>query len=136
MCNPPFFSLLYLKVRKVAPEFYDNLPCHNSWIKVLYDFVTCPELGPYSRVHRDYKYTSEYALLNRHKQQAANATVAAATTTNTANGNVTAVATANGDVKSSSPTAVVGDEANKLSNQEPAEINKNFSQRENEKKID
>jgi len=52
-------------VKKIAPEFYDNLPCHNSWIKVLYDFITCPELGPFSRVHRDYKYTSEYAILNR-----------------------------------------------------------------------
>ena len=51
----------------MAPEFYDNLPCHNSWIKVLYDFITSPEMGPYSRVLRDYKYTSEYAILNRNK---------------------------------------------------------------------
>ena len=56
-----------LKVRKIAPEFYDNLPCHHSWIKVLYDFITCTELGPYSRVHRKYKYTSEYAILNRNE---------------------------------------------------------------------
>ena len=56
-----------LKVRKIAPEFYDNLPCHHSWIKVLYDFITCTELGPYSRVHREYKYTSEYAILNRNE---------------------------------------------------------------------
>jgi len=59
---------LFFKVRKIAPEFYDNLPSHNSWIKVLYDFVTCTELGPYSRVHRDYSVTSEYALLERYKQ--------------------------------------------------------------------
>lgn len=59
------FFYFIIKVKKIAPEFYDNLPCHNSWIKVLYDFITCPELGPYSRVHRDYKYTSEYAILNR-----------------------------------------------------------------------
>jgi sphingolipid delta-4 desaturase len=65
--NIPCYRLA--EVRKIAPEFYDNLPCHHSWIKVLYDFVTCPELGPYSRVHRDYKYTSEYALLQRYKQQ-------------------------------------------------------------------
>jgi sphingolipid delta-4 desaturase len=57
------------EVRKIAPEFYDNLPCHHSWIKVLYDFVTCPEMGPYARVHRDYKYTSEYALLERLKKE-------------------------------------------------------------------
>ena len=48
----------------MAPEFYDNLPCHNSWIRVLYDFITCSEMGPYSRVKRDYKLTSEYAILN------------------------------------------------------------------------
>jgi sphingolipid delta-4 desaturase len=55
------------EVRKIAPEFYDNLPCHNSWIRVLYDFITSPEMGPYSRILRDYKYTSEYALLHKQK---------------------------------------------------------------------
>jgi len=55
------------EVRKIAPEFYDNLPCHNSWIRVLYDFVMCPELGPYSRIKRDYSVTSEYALLHGKK---------------------------------------------------------------------
>jgi hypothetical protein len=29
-------------------------------------------MGPYARVHRDYKYTSEYALLERKKQEAEN----------------------------------------------------------------
>lgn len=53
------------QVRKIAPEFYDNLPCHNSWIRVLYDFIVCEELGPYSRIQRDYKCTSEYALKQR-----------------------------------------------------------------------
>lgn len=55
------------KVRKIAPEYYENLPCHNSWIKVLYDFITCPEMGPYSRIHRDYRVTSEYAIINKNK---------------------------------------------------------------------
>ena len=31
----------------------------------------CPEMGPYSRIHRDYKYTSEYALLERKEKEAA-----------------------------------------------------------------
>lgn len=61
------------EVRKIAPEFYDNLPSHNSWIKVLYDFISSPEMGPYSRVQRDYKYTSEYALLNKNNKSKANA---------------------------------------------------------------
>uniref|UniRef100_A0A1I8FE54 FA_desaturase domain-containing protein n=1 Tax=Macrostomum lignano TaxID=282301 RepID=A0A1I8FE54_9PLAT len=36
------------KVRAIAPEWYDNLPCHRSWTRVLYDFITDPEIGPYS----------------------------------------------------------------------------------------
>jgi len=58
------------EVRKIAPEFYDNLPCHNSWIKVLYDFVTSPEMGPYSRVLRDYKCTSEYSIIQKNQKAA------------------------------------------------------------------
>lgn len=57
-------------MRKIAPEFYDNLPHHNSWIKVLYDFVTSPEMGPYSRMQREYKYTAEYALVQRMNKKA------------------------------------------------------------------
>lgn len=44
-CNLP-------KVRKIAPEFYDNLPCHTSWTKVIWDFIFDPEIGPYARVKR------------------------------------------------------------------------------------
>ncbi|XP_078616281.1 sphingolipid delta(4)-desaturase DES1-like [Branchiostoma floridae x Branchiostoma japonicum] len=40
------------KVREIAPEFYENLPHHTSWIRVLYDFVTDPDIGPYARVKR------------------------------------------------------------------------------------
>lgn len=50
------------EVKKIAPEFYDNLPCHNSWIKVLYDFITCVEMGPYSRVKRPTKFSRKWAL--------------------------------------------------------------------------
>ncbi|XP_065223146.1 sphingolipid delta(4)-desaturase DES1 [Planococcus citri] len=39
-------------VRKMAPEFYDNLPHHDSWCAVLYDFVTDPDIGPYARIKR------------------------------------------------------------------------------------
>lgn len=39
-------------VRKIAPEFYDDLPQHNSWIKVIYDFIMDPAIGPYARVKR------------------------------------------------------------------------------------
>ena len=36
----------------MVPEYYDNLPCHTSWTKVIYDFIFDPEIGPYSRVKR------------------------------------------------------------------------------------
>jgi sphingolipid delta-4 desaturase len=40
------------EVRKIAPEYYNNLPSHNSWVKVIWDFIFDPEIGPYSRVRR------------------------------------------------------------------------------------
>ncbi|UYV82990.1 DEGS1, partial [Cordylochernes scorpioides] len=39
-------------VKKIAGEYYDNLPQHNSYLKVLYDFITDPEIGPYARIKR------------------------------------------------------------------------------------
>uniref|UniRef100_A0A1B6DJH6 sphingolipid 4-desaturase n=1 Tax=Clastoptera arizonana TaxID=38151 RepID=A0A1B6DJH6_9HEMI len=39
-------------VKKIAPEYYDNLPQHNSWIAVLKDFVMDPEIGPFARMKR------------------------------------------------------------------------------------
>jgi len=40
------------EVKKIASEYYNNLPQHNSWVSVLYDFVTDPEIGPYARIKR------------------------------------------------------------------------------------
>ena len=42
----------HFQVRKIAPEYYENLPYHTSWVKVIWDFITDPEIGPYSRVRR------------------------------------------------------------------------------------
>jgi sphingolipid delta-4 desaturase len=39
-------------VRKIAPEFYDDLPQHDSWVRVIYDFITDPAIGPYARIKR------------------------------------------------------------------------------------
>ncbi|KAA0186908.1 hypothetical protein HAZT_HAZT007720 [Hyalella azteca] len=41
------------KLRAMAPEFYDTLPCHKSWVKVLYDFVMDPTIGLYARIVRE-----------------------------------------------------------------------------------
>ncbi|THD25983.1 Sphingolipid delta-4 desaturase [Fasciola hepatica] len=39
-------------LRKIAPEYYETIPHHDSWVKVLYDFVTRPDIGPFSRIRR------------------------------------------------------------------------------------
>lgn len=33
------------EVKRIAAEFYDNLPHHDSWSAVLYDFIMDPEVG-------------------------------------------------------------------------------------------
>jgi len=40
------------KVRKIAPEFYDDIPHYHSWIKVIYDYIIDVKINPYSRVKR------------------------------------------------------------------------------------
>ncbi|XP_054855981.1 sphingolipid delta(4)-desaturase/C4-monooxygenase DES2-like isoform X2 [Eublepharis macularius] len=42
-------------VKKIAPEYYNNLPYHFSWGIVLWDFVFKQELGLFARVKRKYK---------------------------------------------------------------------------------
>ncbi|XP_011715317.1 sphingolipid delta(4)-desaturase/C4-monooxygenase DES2 isoform X1 [Macaca nemestrina] len=46
-------------VRKMAPEYYDHLPQHHSWVKVLWDFVFEDSLGPYARVKRVYRLAKD-----------------------------------------------------------------------------
>ncbi|PVD25630.1 hypothetical protein C0Q70_13289 [Pomacea canaliculata] len=47
------------EVRKIAPEYYENLPYHTSWVKVLWDFVLNPDIGPYARIRRHPKLETE-----------------------------------------------------------------------------
>ncbi|KAJ7571515.1 hypothetical protein O6H91_01G169500 [Diphasiastrum complanatum] len=44
-------SRLY-KVRKIAPEFYESLAHHTSWVRVIYDYIMDPTVGPFSRIKR------------------------------------------------------------------------------------
>eukprot|EP00003_Mantamonas_plastica_P007026 TRINITY_DN1582_c0_g1_i2.p1 TRINITY_DN1582_c0_g1~~TRINITY_DN1582_c0_g1_i2.p1 ORF type:complete len:208 (+),score=0.63 TRINITY_DN1582_c0_g1_i2:230-853(+) len=53
------------KVRQIAPEFYQNLPSHQSWAKTIYEYITDPNVGPYSRVKRKQESS---ALLNPSKK--------------------------------------------------------------------
>jgi len=40
------------EVRKIAPEFYNHLPHHTSYLRVLWDYIMNPAMGPHSRVKR------------------------------------------------------------------------------------
>ncbi|XP_064484641.1 sphingolipid delta(4)-desaturase DES1-like isoform X2 [Ornithodoros turicata] len=55
-------------VKKIAGEFYDDLPHHDSWVKVLYDFIMDPEIGPYARIKR--KGAIDPTLLGGQKAEA------------------------------------------------------------------
>ena len=41
------------KIKKTAPEFYDNLISHKSWTRLLFKFLFDPKLSLYSRTIRD-----------------------------------------------------------------------------------
>lgn len=43
------------EVKRIASEFYDNLPQHYSWFKVLWTFLFNHEMGPYARIKRPYE---------------------------------------------------------------------------------
>ena len=43
---------VFIQLKKMVPEFYDNLPYHTSWCKVIWDFIMKPEIGPYARIKR------------------------------------------------------------------------------------
>ena len=40
-------------MKKIAPDYYDDLPSYTSWCKVLWDFVFDPAIGPFARVRRE-----------------------------------------------------------------------------------
>ena len=39
-------------VRRVAREYYDDMPHYHSWVKVIYDYIVDDNISPYSRVKR------------------------------------------------------------------------------------
>lgn len=41
-------------MKKIAPDYYDDLPSYTSWCKVLWDFVFDPAIGPFARVRREF----------------------------------------------------------------------------------
>ena len=47
------------QVKRIAAEYYDNLPQHTSWTRVLWDFVFDDSIGPYARIKREYKIVKQ-----------------------------------------------------------------------------
>lgn len=43
------------EVRRIASEFYDNLPQHDSWWSVLWIFLFSDRMSPYARIKRNYE---------------------------------------------------------------------------------
>jgi len=43
------------ELKAIAPDYYDHLPSHNSWVKVIFDYIADPTVGPYSRIMRKAK---------------------------------------------------------------------------------
>ncbi len=61
---PSIPGSLLPEVKKMAPEFYDHLPSHNSWTWCLYDFITNPEMGPFARIKRHQATSDETTVLD------------------------------------------------------------------------
>ncbi|KAI6176131.1 Infertile crescent [Aphelenchoides bicaudatus] len=48
------------KIRKIAPEYYDHLTVHTSWLRIFYDFIFDPEMSLHSRIKRKMAPPSEF----------------------------------------------------------------------------
>ncbi|PIO53392.1 hypothetical protein TELCIR_25274, partial [Teladorsagia circumcincta] len=47
-------------IRHIAPEYYDNLKWHDSWVLMMYDFATNPAMSLRSRIKRKFAKKEEY----------------------------------------------------------------------------
>lgn len=56
---PSIPGSLLPKVRQIAPEFYQPLCHHTSWTKVIWKYITDPDIGPYARVKRPHRSIQE-----------------------------------------------------------------------------
>ena len=49
------------RLREIAPEFYDYLPHHSSWVQVIASYIANPGVGPLARVKRKQMSDAELA---------------------------------------------------------------------------
>lgn len=45
------------EVKRIAAEFYDPLPQHESWLSVIWGFINHTNNGPFARIKREYSET-------------------------------------------------------------------------------
>eukprot|EP01103_Thecamoeba_quadrilineata_P020475 TRINITY_DN8802_c0_g1_i1.p1 TRINITY_DN8802_c0_g1~~TRINITY_DN8802_c0_g1_i1.p1 ORF type:complete len:321 (-),score=41.89 TRINITY_DN8802_c0_g1_i1:171-1133(-) len=46
-------------IKEIASEYYDNLPVCESWVMVIWNYITDPSIGPFSRVKRQKQAKTE-----------------------------------------------------------------------------
>jgi sphingolipid 4-desaturase/C4-monooxygenase len=51
------------KLREIAPEFYDDLPHHTSWVMVIWRYIVDPAIGPWSRIKRSTLDDAKFASI-------------------------------------------------------------------------
>ena len=52
---PSIPGTLLPEVRKIAPEYYNSLYSHTSWVYVLFRYIADPNVGPFARVKRQHQ---------------------------------------------------------------------------------
>ena len=60
-------------IRAAAPEFYEPLQQYNSWVHVMFKYITDPTIGPYSRVKRHIEGTAAAIKAGRGQRESASA---------------------------------------------------------------
>ena len=51
-CHGLSLECLAAQLKEIAPEFYDTLTHHTSWVMVMWAFLSDPEVGPWTRMKR------------------------------------------------------------------------------------
>lgn len=50
-------------LHRIAPEFYQHLYHHTSWVWVIWTYITCPAMGPFARYKRKNYFETKAARI-------------------------------------------------------------------------